>query len=331
MPTATALAPTLAAPTETRQVPYSFVKLQHVASIKATRGEPTANGRPTLNVAGWASTEDVDRTNEVIHSTFFAESLDQFRANPRMFWQHQVNIGVWDQVEVAQEGGVRGLRVSGRIIDLSDAGDGLSPYAMAQVEEGMVRAMSVGFNIAAPRMECGYREGDVWHWVRNGQLMEVSLVDMPCNPGAIIDAAKSLHLSLRSLDEFDGEDAEEARVRADLKRLTGAAESLRNISRHWAKTDGGALSAEVLTEALSPISVLAELAKAGRVLSGANRTAVEAARDALNEVIARDDASRASTEDGAGDGKRLPLVRCTCGEKTGVPAGAKLLPIITRH
>jgi hypothetical protein len=195
---------------------------------------------------------------------------------------------------------------------------------MAQVEEGIVRTMSVGFNLSKPRAECGYAEDGVWHWTEGGDLMEVSLVSIPCNPGATMQVAKSLHLSLpqEAEEEFgDIDDPEERRVRSELKRLAGATEALRNFARHLTK-DGGAPSAEVIGAALSPISDAVEIAKAGRVLSDRNREAVLAARDALNEVIERDDTSRGGT-DGEQEPKarRVRIVReapaCSCGCDSG--------------
>jgi len=81
---------------------------------------------------------------------------------------------------------------------------------------------------------------------------------------------------------------------------------------HWDKS-GGAPSAEVVSAALSPLSDLCAIAKAGRVLSAANRTAVDSAVTALQEVCARDDASRGgSPEPDAGDAKGLCIV---CGSQ----------------
>lgn len=111
-----------------------------------------------------------------------------------------------------------------------------------------------------------------------------------------------------AVDDTDPHTKQTDRVESDLKRLRGAAEGLSNITRHWAKT-GGAPSARLVSEAASSIAVLAEVCKAGRVLSARNReavetalTAVDNARTALEEVLSRDDesqTSRASADDAA--------------------------------
>ena len=92
---------------------------------------------------------------------------------------------------------------------------------------------------------------------------------------------------------------EELRALEDAQRLKHAATSLSNISRHWV-TEGGAPSAEVVTDAVSAITAASEVAKAGRVLSAANRSAVEQAIAALQDVLARDDESRANQDSDKG-------------------------------
>ena len=315
-----------AADNPTRAVPFSRLAVTYACELKAARGPDTPAGRRTLQVEGWASTEQVDRSQEVIHTSFFRDSLPTFRANPQLWWQHWYPLGLWDEVEL-REG--QGLYVRGRMIALSDADE----TSMAQVEEGIVRSMSVGFNLSKPRPECGYAEDGVWHWTEGGDLMEVSLVSIPCNPGATMQVAKSLHLALPQEpedEEFgDIDDPEERRVRSELKRLAGATEALRNFARHVTK-DGGAPSAEVIAAALSPISDAVEIAKAGRVLSDRNREAVLSARDALNEVLERDDASRGSAE-GEQEPKerRVRIVRatpaCSCGCESSHPDNKRLV------
>lgn len=309
-----------------RVVPFTRLAVTYACELKAAKGPDTPSGRRTLKVEGWASTEQVDRSQEVIHSSFFRDSLETFKANPQLWWQHWCPVGLWDEVEL-REG--QGLYVRGRMIAVSDSDE----TSMAQVEEGIVRSMSVGFNLSKPRAECGYAEDGVWHWTEGGDLLEISLVSIPCNPGAVTTLAKSLHLALPTepTEEFgDIEDPEERRVRSELKRLAGATEALRNFARHVTKS-GGAPSAEVIAAALSPISDAVEIAKAGRVLSDRNRAAVLAARDALNEVLERDDASRGSGTEGEQEPKerRVRIVRaapaCSCGCESSHPDNKRLI------
>lgn len=255
----------------------------------------TENGRKMLTIKGMASTEDKDLENEIIHVGAFDRFLDDFRKNPQMYWMHGWGdaCGRWDVIEPIQD---KGYQVEGRLIHLGGSED---ERRFAMVEEGLVNSMSVGFSgYYSP--EFGYMDEQTrtWHWTQNCRLMEVSLVTIPCNPGATMELAKALGFEMKNaLDEL-AKPTEEARVIADLDRLSKATESLRNITRHWDK-EGGAPSANLVTSVLSPISMIVEIVeKAGRVLSAQNREAVEKARDALSEVLERDAASSTTEETG---------------------------------
>lgn len=93
---------------------------------------------------------------------------------------------------------------------------------------------------------------------------------------------------------------EEEETEENLRRARSALQSVANISRHWAK-EGGAPSARVCDEAVQAASTIAvataDILKAGRVLSAANREAIERAIEALQEVLRRDDESRAAQEE----------------------------------
>ena len=100
---------------------------------------------------------------------------------------------------------------------------------------------------------------------------------------------------------------EEQRALEDSTRLRNAATSLSNISRHWEKS-GGVPSAEIIGPAVSAIAAGADVVRAGRVLSATNRSAVEQAIEALQDVLTRDDESRAnnSAEKGRDAGAPSP-------------------------
>lgn len=97
---------------------------------------------------------------------------------------------------------------------------------------------------------------------------------------------------------YDGvltqEEREELRFADDLTAAGKRLEAARNICRHWVK-GGRALSPDALDAVLSPMSMIPEILRAGRVLSDKNRTAVLAAIEALTEVVQRDDESRVSS------------------------------------
>jgi hypothetical protein len=99
---------------------------------------------------------------------------------------------------------------------------------------------------------------------------------------------------------------EELRFNDDLTAASKRFEAARNIVRHWVK-GGRALSPDALDLLLSPMGMIPEILRAGRVLSDQNRTACMTARDALTDVLQRDDESRGRTVDESGDVPAEPV------------------------
>lgn len=122
----------------------------------------------------------------------------------------------------------------------------------------------------------------------------LALPEPPESSGPWSITERAIHeLSHRKASGTDKEASEEARFLADLEAAAGRWEACRNITRHWSK-GGRVPSPEVLDRVLSSMGLPLELLKAGRVLSASNREAVTRARDACDEVLSRDDESRAS-------------------------------------
>jgi len=414
-------------------------------------------GVPFLRIKGWASTEEVDRDGEVVEVGFLDGSIPQFMRNAQMFWNHDPKepVGLWDVVTPVPG---KGYWVEGRMFHLGAEED---TRRFNRVKIGLVKTLSIRF-AAYQNAKCGANVNGTWHWQKDGELLEISLLPLPANrqalftvvkglggaagqtyeqweqtlpqqaeeeapaeetkaegdwhigdphtlpaaeenadwgsyPDAAIidaicqvvgepdkepnwDANKQAHIvwqepgdtrdqyklkvarrdpnenggtlklfwrmvasrmgilmgareginipdAIRKpaydelarcyakwdkpVPEFKGDWPEsykdvtwhndepdlfeEDRAVEDLKRLTGALESVRNISRHWVK-EGGAPSAVILDAAASPIAVCVDVLKEGRVLSKRNREAVEAALAALVELVKRDDESRVGRE-----------------------------------
>jgi len=264
--------------------------------------EETVNGRKRLNIRGFASREVLDMDGEIVHVGFFDRYLPEFLANPQMYWQHgwADSQGLWTLVE-GRPG--EGYWAEGYMVHLGTPED---DRRFAMVEEGLVKSLSVGF-LGYHTPEYGYYEEGAdgrpgtWHWTQNGRLMEISPVTVPACPGAGFALGKSLGLTLEPQTDTPAESEEDRAVR-NLEKLANAAESLGNISRHWAK-EGGGPSAEMAGTAVRSIIAAMGILKAGRVLSAANRSAVVGAVEALQEVLAKDDASRETPEPNNEDSK----------------------------
>jgi hypothetical protein len=137
-----------------------------------------------------------------------------------------------------------------------------------------------------------------WEWRDNITLMEIAMVPIPSDTGANTTLSRMLgiaspptHSPERQLaHELPGRGGTEAEVLEYLGRLNGAAEWLRNWTRHVAK-GGGAPSPAVIEQALSPLGDLIEIAAGrtgeARALSADNRALVDGAVEALQRLAGR--------------------------------------------
>jgi len=146
--------------------------------------------RPRLRIAGLGSTEERDRDGEYIHVGFFDASIPAFLKNPQMPWNHQYGYSQGKWLAVEPRPGV-GYWFEGEVIDW---GTDRSRENFGQVEEGVVKMLSVGFD-GEYTEECGDRDvaGD-WHWRVRGELIECSPCNVPSNRGSSFAVAKSMGL-----------------------------------------------------------------------------------------------------------------------------------------
>ncbi len=151
----------------------------------------TERGRARLDITGMVSTEQEDHEREIIHAGFFDKSLDQFQRRGTMRWMHEPGDvqGRWTKVSAVPG---QGYYAEGYMVHLGS--DDIDGRRFAMVEEGLINSASVGFN-GRYDGDHGFHDKDGrWVWAQNGILMEISMVDLPCNEGASITVAKALGL-----------------------------------------------------------------------------------------------------------------------------------------
>lgn len=131
------------------------------------------------------SDETVDRVGDVIKASGW--NLQNFAKNPVALFghDHKFIVGHWTDVKV------QGKQLIGRLKLLPKGISERLDEVIAAVEAGILRAVSVGFNIdpdkAERNKEGGYSFG-------SAELLECSLVSVPANPNALRKAC-DLHLS----------------------------------------------------------------------------------------------------------------------------------------
>lgn len=179
-------------------------------------------------IVAWVSAETVDRDGDLLLAA--GAKLDNYRRNPVVIWAHDYKLPPIGRATDLRVVPGEGVEASTEFAD--------TPFAqeIAGLYRGkFLTAFSVGF---IPTASGGpSREGQTGLTITEWELLEYSAVPVPANPDALAKAATdegsdaaALLLRLYYPEAKDATAA--ARAAADIRRLKGAAESLRNIYRH---------------------------------------------------------------------------------------------------
>jgi len=135
---------------------------------------------------GYASTFDLDQTNDIIHRGAFLKSITEgFPAKRiKVLWQHSEPIGMPQKMYEDEYG----LYVEGKISKTQ-----LGDEALELMRDGVVDRMSIGFMIPANKSD--YDDDGIRH-IREVKLLEFSPVTFPANEAAIITSVKSIEQAL---------------------------------------------------------------------------------------------------------------------------------------
>ncbi len=123
-----------------------------------------------------------DRVGDVIQKGAFAKAAPPVP----MLFSHDPNdpVGVWDSVEEATDG----LRVKGRLL-VNEVARAREVHAL--VKSGAMGGLSIGFRTLK---QSGRKGGG--RTILDLDLVEISLVTIPCHPGARVTGAKSAATAL---------------------------------------------------------------------------------------------------------------------------------------
>ena len=188
---------------------------------KSIEFKETAIDMSARTIEGYASTWDLDQTNDIIHQGAFTKTIDEGFMSKRikMLWQHNEPLGM--PTEMFEDD--RGLYVKGKI-SRTQLGD----EAMELMRDGVVNTMSIGFSI--PQNKSGFNDEGIRN-IHEVKLFEFSPVTFPANEAAHILAVKSLQeqFLIAKSKGIDPRDSKElSRLFGELKALVDVAEPLKD-------------------------------------------------------------------------------------------------------
>lgn len=126
-------------------------------------------------IAGYANTSTKDRVGDVVIPSAFEKSLETYMKNPVLLANHDWEdpVGVTIEARIDEE---KGLWIKARISDTrSDV--------KTLVREKCLRTFSIGYN----EIDADYDESTKTKYVKDLELLEISIVTVPANAEAMFD------------------------------------------------------------------------------------------------------------------------------------------------
>ena len=138
-----------------------------------------------LKIAGYANTTTKDRSGDVVTAEAWAKGVENFRKNPVMLYQHKHDcpIGRFDKITVDK----KGIYVEGTVSEAAEKNFGIHTL----INDGALKSFSVGFRVKDGK----YNRNDDSMLITDVELLEISVVSVPCNQESLFSVRKSFESS----------------------------------------------------------------------------------------------------------------------------------------
>lgn len=135
----------------------------------------------SLKIAGYANTTAKDRSGDVVTAEAWAKGVENFRKNPVMLYQHKHDcpIGRFDKITVDK----KGIYVEGTVSEAAEKNFGIHTL----INDGALKSFSVGFRVKDGK----YNRNDDSMLITDVELLEISVVSVPCNQESLFSVRKS--------------------------------------------------------------------------------------------------------------------------------------------
>lgn len=147
-----------------------------------------SKGSKSLKIAGYANTTAKDRAGDIVTAEAWAKGVENFRQNPVMLYQHKHDcpIGRFDSITVDK----KGIYVEGTVSEAAEKNHGIHTL----IKDGALKSFSVGFRVKDGK----YNHNDDTMLITDVELLEISVVSVPCNQESLF----SLRKSFDSTDDY---------------------------------------------------------------------------------------------------------------------------------
>ena len=140
-----------------------------------------SKGSKSIKIAGYANTTSKDRAGDVVTAEAWAKGVENFRQNPVMLYQHKHDcpIGRFDKITVDK----KGIYVEGTVSEAAEKNHGIQTL----IRDGALKSFSVGFRVKDGK----YNSADDTMLITEVELLEISVVSVPCNQESLFSLRKS--------------------------------------------------------------------------------------------------------------------------------------------
>ena len=169
-----------------------------------------SKGSKSLKIAGYANTTSKDRAGDIVTAEAWAKGVENFRQNPVMLYQHKHDcpIGRFNQITVDK----KGIFVEGTVSEAAEKNHGIHTL----IKDGALKSFSVGFRVKDGK----YNSADDTMLITDVELLEISIVSVPCNQESLFSLRKSFDTTddYRSfVESFDKATEEDIKMMQGIK------------------------------------------------------------------------------------------------------------------
>ena len=286
-------------------------KVLYVNSTFTKQTPTVGESIDSIYIEGYASTNDVDRSSDVIPSSVWEAGIQNYLKNPILLAQHDHDDPIGRMVDYKIDS--KGLWIKARISAAAEI--------FNLVKDEVVTAFSVGFRI----MDAEYNAVAELFVIKELELVEISVVSVPCNQNTLFSLSKAFSdadeykkfksqfapesesaKGLESSKEVNGKSQKEVEMTQDeIKQMVAEATAKAMADQAVAKSLADAQEAEVQARIKAAVALatptetgaeklMAEVEKRFADQAASTKSVLEGLQTALTEKAAEIEAMQKS-------------------------------------
>lgn len=190
--------------------------LNSAFSIKDMEALPAVGDKiDSIFIEGYASTNDIDRSGDVVPSSVWEKGIQNYLKNPIILSQHDYDDPVGRMTDHRIDS--KGLWIKARVSAAAEI--------FSLVKDKVLTAFSVGFRI----MDAEYNAAAEVFMIKELELVEISIVSVPCNQNTVFNLSKAFD-NTEDYSKFKEQFAPDG---TSAKGLESTTEAMSTTQKEW--------------------------------------------------------------------------------------------------